>query len=108
MSKAIRLAPRFAERLGVLLDLETYRRLENMLTLDKECLVGLSQEELEALAESNLAPAEREHLNRLLAQNAENQLSEEETATLDRLLEQVDRLTVLKTRAKYTLAFSKL
>lgn len=78
-----------------------------MLRLDKECLVGLSQEELEALAESNLAPAAREHLSKLLARNAENKLSEEETATLDCLLEQVDRLTILKTRAKYMLECSK-
>lgn len=91
------------ERVGVLLDLETYLRLTNLPTLDTELLTGLSQAELQALAESKLAPAAQTRLDDLLARNAETQLSPEETAELDHLLEQVDQLTILKTRARYTL-----
>ena len=91
------------ERVGVLLDLEEYRRLTNSPTLAGELLVGLSQPELEALAESMLAPTTQSHLDQLLARNAEAQLSPEQSAELDRLLAQVDQLNILKTRARYTL-----
>jgi hypothetical protein len=70
---------------------------------DPELLVGLSEGELEALAESLLAPSAQARLDDLLARNAEDQLSSKEQAELDRLLERIDQLTVLKTRARYTL-----
>ncbi|MGK7875075.1 MAG: hypothetical protein AB4426_17785 [Xenococcaceae cyanobacterium] len=92
------------KRVGVLLDLEAYNRLTNPLALDSECLIGLSRDELQALAEGMLAPATQIHLDELLARNAESQLSEDEIADLDRLLAQVDQLTILKTRARYTLS----
>lgn len=38
---------------------------------DSELLVGLSDDELEALAESKLAPANQARLDTLLAENAE-------------------------------------
>lgn len=91
------------ERVGVILDLETYDRLTHSLGGDAECLSDLSQSELQALAESMLAPTAQARLDELLARNAENQLSEEEQAELDRLLDQCDQLTILKTRARYTL-----
>ena len=70
---------------------------------DNELLVGLSEGELEALAESLLAPAAQTRLDALLARNAERQLTVAELADLDRLLERVDQLTLLKTRARFTL-----
>jgi hypothetical protein len=70
---------------------------------DAELLIGLSDGELEALAESILAPSAQARLDELLARNAEHQLSAQEQAELDRLLQRVDQLTVLKTRARYTL-----
>ncbi len=91
------------ERVGVLLDLETYNWLTQASSLDTECLIGLDRAELLALAESMLAPAAQARLDGLLAHNAESQLSEDELAQLDRLLAQVDHLTLLKTRARYTL-----
>ncbi len=91
------------ERVGVLLDLETYHRLANISASDEEHLTGLSLEELQALATSQLASAEQAQLGELLTQNAEGQLSANATATLDRLLTQVDHLNMLKTRARYTL-----
>lgn len=68
-----------------------------------ELLIGLSDGELDALADSMLAPSAQARLDELLARNTENQLSAEEQAELDRLLDRVDQLTILKTRAKYTL-----
>jgi PHD/YefM family antitoxin component YafN of YafNO toxin-antitoxin module len=91
------------ERVGVLLDLEAYNRLANPLALDEECLIGLSRDELQALADSRLAPAAQHQLDDLLVRNAESQLSADEIANLDHLLAQVDQLTILKTRARYTL-----
>ncbi|NMG20738.1 hypothetical protein [Brasilonema bromeliae] len=91
------------ERVGVLLNLETYHQLTNALTSDAEILTGLSLDELQALAESMLSPKAQVQLDDLLARNAENQLSADETITLERLLEQVDQLNILKTRARYTL-----
>jgi hypothetical protein len=91
------------ERVGVLLDLETYDRLTHLSGLDTECLIDLNQSELQALAESMLAPAAQSRLDALLARNAETDLCANEQAELDRLLDQIDNLTILKTRARYTL-----
>lgn len=71
---------------------------------DPELLTSLSHGELEALAESLLAPVAQARLDELLARNQENRLSAAEEIELDRLLTRVDQLTLLKTRARYTLA----
>jgi hypothetical protein len=71
-----------------------------------ELLVGLSLEELQALAEGILAPTAQSQLEALLTRNAEQRLSVDENATLDRLLSQIDQLNILKTRARYTLSQS--
>ncbi|BDA67244.1 hypothetical protein RIVM261_026970 [Rivularia sp. IAM M-261] len=42
------------ERVGVVLDLDVYQRLANPLALDADCLVGLSVDELRALANSRI------------------------------------------------------
>lgn len=70
---------------------------------DSELLVSLSEDELEALAESRLAPASQARIDELLDRSDRSQLGPDESAELDRLLGQVDQLTVLRTRARYTL-----
>jgi len=70
---------------------------------DAELLINLSKEELEALALTQLASHEQTRLNALLDKNAESQLSLDEDVELDKLLEQIDHLNILKTRARYTL-----
>jgi hypothetical protein len=71
---------------------------------DNELLTGLSLEELEALAECRLAPAGQADLDELLRRQKEaTSLSGDEERRLDRLLQQIDSLTILKTRARYTL-----
>ena len=76
--------------------------------VDSEMLRGLSVGELEALADGLLAPARHARLDELLAKNAERALSAEERRELDRLLELADQLTLLKTRARYTLNHLKM
>lgn len=85
------------------INLEANYQLRNPLGKDPECLIGLSRDDLQALAESMLAVSKQSQLDDLLARNSESQLSEEEIAILDGLLGQIDRLTILKTRARYTL-----
>ena len=70
---------------------------------DPERLVGLSIEELEALADSWLAPAAQARLDDLLARQQEAPLSVGEAGEPDGLLQKVDQLTILTTRARYTL-----
>ena len=90
------------ERVGVLLDLNTYSRLTNPLGLDEECLLGLSVDELKALSSCKLAVADQTRLDDLVARNAESLLCADEAAELDDLLAKADQLTILKTRARYT------
>ena len=89
-------------RVGVLLDLDTYRQLTSS-ECDPELLTSLSREELLALAESALSPETQLQLTEFLTRRAENQLSEPDLAQLDQLLAKVDYLNILKTRARYTL-----
>ena len=91
------------ERVGVLLDLTTYSRLAETPKLDKDCLVGLSLDELNALASCKLAIADQSRLDDLVARNTESQLNPDEEAEMDELLTKADQLTILKTRARYTL-----
>lgn len=74
-----------------------------MMRNNSELLVGLSEDELEALADSLLSPSAQARLDELLGRNAANQLAAKERAELDHLLARVDQLTILKTRARYTL-----
>jgi hypothetical protein len=69
-----------------------------------EVLVGLTVDELEALADGLLAPAAQSRLSDLLARQKEKQLVADEEAELDSLLHKVDQLTILKSRARYTLS----
>ena len=99
--------PRFVtnvqgERVGVILDLPTY---EQMLAAqaDPDLLQGLSDVELAALAESALTPGGQRELQRLQDKQEATALSEDEAEHLDRLIEQVDQLNILKARARYTL-----
>lgn len=90
------------EKVGVLLNLETYQQLTN-LSADNELLIGLSLDELQALAETSLSVKSQIELDDLLVKNADNELSNEESENLDRLIAQIDQLNILKTRARYTL-----
>ena len=70
---------------------------------DEDLLSNISSAELHALSAIALALPIQNQLSELLDRNSDNQLSPEETLTLDRILEQVDQLNLLKARARYTL-----
>jgi len=91
------------ERVGVLLDVELYERLVISSSVDPEYLLSLNVDELKALANYKLALADQNRLDELISRNTDAQLSSDEVAELDRLLAQADHLTILKTRARYTL-----
>ena len=73
------------------------------LTHAPELLVGLSDAELETLADGMLVLRLQDRPSHLLQLNREGDLNTEEEQELDRLLEQVDQMNVLKARALYTL-----
>ena len=70
---------------------------------DVELLTSLSDEELEALANSTLAASSQDRLDELLARKADNELDDTGQADLECLLARVDQLTIVKTRARDTL-----
>lgn len=73
------------------------------MTDDPDVLYGLSEGELEALADGLLAPSLQLRLDELVARSKEHRLSNADESELDSLLRRVDQLTLLKTRARYTL-----
>ena len=68
-----------------------------------ELLVSLSENELAALADGNLAPSSQARIDALLEKNANESLDGDEAKELDLLLSRVDQLNILKTRARLTL-----
>lgn len=71
-----------------------------------EPLRGMSEIELRALANAILAPGHQRRLKTLLRKNREGSLREAERTELDALLEETDRIALLKARAAYTLVHS--
>ena len=82
-------------------------RDDNLLRNMSDLIIGLSQSELQALAFCALAPQQQARLDDLLERNVNDKLSPAESAELDKLLEDIDYLNVLKTRARYTLSQQK-
>ena len=66
-------------------------------------VTGLSLKELRALSECRLTVSEQERMSDLLDRNSNGQLSIEEKSELEALVEQVDQLSLLKTRTQYML-----
>jgi hypothetical protein len=91
------------KRVGVVLSWKDYQELCAAQPHDLELLVGLSDAELGVLADSMLVSRLQERLSHLLQLNREGDLNAKEERELDRLLEQVDQMNMLKARAMYTL-----
>ncbi|MCB0232338.1 MAG: hypothetical protein KDI07_15040 [Anaerolineae bacterium] len=70
-------------------------------------LLGMSESELEALAEAVVAPERQQQIEDLLALNREGMLTVEQGATLDHLIAEVDQVALLKARALYTLQLTR-
>lgn len=69
-----------------------------------EPLWGLSEAELRSLATAVLAPARERRLKMLLRRNSEGTLSDKHRGELDALLDESDRVALLKAKAAFTLA----
>lgn len=91
------------QRVGVLLSWQDFQQLQLRQPDDPDLLSDLSIEELQVLAEGMLSPQRQEALSALLAENDRGGLAAEDTVELDRLLEQIDVLSILKARARLTL-----
>ena len=91
------------QRVGVVLAWEDFRNIQARLLDDPELLPGLSETELRALSEGMLAAEHQERLSTLLEHNREQTLTAREAEELDRYLEQIDSLNILKARARFTL-----
>ena len=66
-------------------------------------LSNMSLQELKTLAEAVVAPDCQQQLKALLDRNQRGELSPGEQATLDEMLAEVDQVTLLKARARYTM-----
>ncbi len=91
------------QRTGVVLRWEDYQTLRAYVPADPDVLMNLSGPELQALAEGMLSSPHQQRLGELLRRNRVGTMSSAEEAELDRLLEHVDHMNVLKARAQYTL-----
>ena len=67
-------------------------------------LLGMSETELVALSRAVLAPGRQRRMKTLLQKSAAAAFSERNQQELDALLEEADRIALLKARAMYTLA----
>lgn len=91
------------QRTAVVLRWEDYQSLRSRTSTDPDLLLGLSESELQALAEGMLSPSHRERLTDLLRRHRQGHLSKNEESELDQLLAHVDSMNVLKARALRTL-----
>ena len=94
-------------RTAVVIRWEDYQDLQARLESDPDLLVGLTELELRALAESMLSPGRQQQLEDLLQRNREGELNDAEKDQLDQLLADIDSMNVLKARATYTLQKSQ-
>jgi len=91
------------QRTGVVLRWEDYQTLRAYVPTDPDVLMSLSEPELQALAEGMLSSPYQQRLGELLQHNRAGTMNGAEEVELDRLLEHVDHMNVLKARAQYTL-----
>lgn len=82
---------------------EEIEDLRDLGTNQTNLLPNVSVSGLKALANAMLVPKTHAKLDDLLARNSHGQLSDQELAELDSILQQVDELNLLKARADDTL-----
>jgi uncharacterized membrane protein YgaE (UPF0421/DUF939 family) len=87
----------------VIMDEKTYEALVSSNSPDPLLLRDLTLEQLKALAEGKLTTDIQAQLNGLIQKEKAGQATTEESAILDKLLQQLDQLNLLKARALYTL-----
>jgi hypothetical protein len=87
----------------VILDEQTYETLITSHKPDPLLLRDLTLEQLKALAEGKLTTDVQTQMSRLIQKEKTGQATLEESATLSKLLHQLDQLDMLKAKAFYTL-----
>lgn len=90
-------------RIILLLEMSSRKIKESSL----ETLSGMSLGELKTLADAILAPGRQRRLSSLLRKSKTTGLRKNESTELDELLEESDRIALLKAKAQYTLLKSK-
>ena len=91
------------QRTAVVIKWEDYVALRDRLAPDPDLLPGLTEPELQVLAEGMLSLAWQERLDELLERKRGEALSDQGRAELDQLLARIDLMNLLKARAKHTL-----
>jgi hypothetical protein len=94
---------RLAEDLLKTLRTHTPKKAANVPGQPLAPVIGLTKEELKALAGSVVVPDRQQQIAALLELNRDQQLSAKNEAELDELLAEVDRIALLKAHASYTL-----
>jgi hypothetical protein len=69
-----------------------------------ETLRGMSETELLALSGAIVAPGRQQRMKALLRKNTRDELDARQREELDAILEEADRIALLKAKAAYTLA----
>jgi hypothetical protein len=95
------------QRTAVVIQWKDYQDMQARLRSDPDLLVGLTEFELRALAESMLSPGRQNRLDDLLQRNCEENLDNAERDELDQILADIDSMNILKARAAYTLQKSQ-
>lgn len=72
-----------------------------------ETLSGMNKGELQTLADAILAPGRQRRLRQSLRKNKAGRLSRPENKELDEILEESDRIALLKAKAQYTLLLAE-
>lgn len=83
------------------------RRRQNRIESGLETLSGVNTGELQTLASAILAPGRQRRLQSLLQKNKSGNLKPEEAKELDAILEECDRIALIKAKARYTLMLSE-
>jgi hypothetical protein len=91
------------KQIAVVLDMAAYQELLAAAGRDPELLTDLSREELQALADSKLAPEMQSRLGDLQSLQREGRMTNDDEEQWEQLLAQIDQLNILKARARLTL-----
>ena len=94
---------RLAENLLQTLRTSSLKKSVNVTDLPLTPVVGLTEGELKALAESVVAPDRQQRIQTLIELNRTQELSTKAEAELDELLAEIDQVVLLKARALHTL-----
>lgn len=80
---------------------------QTLLESSSDKLTGMSKAELQTLVSAILAPGRQRRLHSLLQKNKSGNLKPEESKELGAILDDCDRIALIKAKAQYTLMLSE-